>query len=80
MTYINTLLIIEIIIFLVPCNQVPTVATASTAFSMLPVQATAFSISQQDTIMNLTLDFALTACIIAIVVIYLWKISFRQKK
>jgi hypothetical protein len=82
MTYINTFLIIGIIIFLVPCNKVPTVATASTAASMLPMSTKAFSIAQQDTVtvMNLTLDFALTICIIAIVTLYLWKVCYKDRK
>jgi hypothetical protein len=44
MIYIHTFLIIEIIIFLVPCNQVRTDAIASTAVGIIPVQTKAFSI------------------------------------
>jgi hypothetical protein len=68
MTYLNSVLIIGIIIFLIPCNRVPTVATASAATSMTPVQTKAFSIAQQDTIatINLTLDFALEFALLSV--------------
>jgi hypothetical protein len=82
MTYLNSILILGIIIFLIPCNKMPTVATAGTAASMLPMQTRAFSIAQQDAIttINLTLDFALTVCIIVGVVILLWKFCYRERK
>jgi hypothetical protein len=82
MTYVNTVLIIGIIIFLIPCNKMPTVATIGATTSMLPVQTRAFSIAQQDSIAiaTLTLDFALTICIIVGIVLYLWKFCYKDKK
>jgi hypothetical protein len=81
-TYLNTVLIVGIIIFLVPCNKMPTVATAGATASMLPTQIRAFSLAQQDTIavMTLTLDFVLTICIIAGIVLYLWKFCCKDRR
>jgi hypothetical protein len=60
----------------------PTVATVGATASMLPVQTRAFSIAQQDSIAiaTLTLDFALTICIIVGIVLYLWKFCYKDKK
>jgi hypothetical protein len=82
MTYVNSVLIIGIIIFLIPCNKLPTVATTSATAAMLPMPTRAFSIAQQDTIttINLILEFALTACIIVGVIILFWKFCYQERK
>jgi hypothetical protein len=82
MTYVNSVLIIGIIIFLIPCNKLPTVATTSATAAMLPMQTRAFSIAQQDTItsINLIVEFALTTCIIVGVIVLFWKFCYRERK
>jgi hypothetical protein len=78
LTYLNSIVLIGIIIFLVPCNRLPSVATAS----MLPTKANAFSIIEQETLtsINLVLEFIIAGCIIVGVMIYIWKSCCKDRQ
>jgi ABC-type multidrug transport system fused ATPase/permease subunit len=77
LTYLNTLIIILILIYIIPCNRFTGVATAS----MLPVQAHAFSDIQEETVtsISLILAFIVTGCILVAFIIYFWKNCCREK-
>jgi hypothetical protein len=77
LTYFNSLVIILIVIYIIPCNRFTGVATAT----MLPAHAHAFSDIQEETVtsISLILAFIVTGCILVALVIYFWKNCCKQK-
>jgi hypothetical protein len=77
LTYLNSLIIIVIVIYIIPCNRFTGVATAT----MLPAHAHAFSDIQEETVtsISLILAFIVTGCVLVAFIIYFWRNCCKQK-